>query len=260
MHAQKGVEAAETVGTILHGMLKVQRPVRLKELEAATGIAAAKLHRYLVSMAKSGLISKQPSGNRYDLGLLAYRLGQTAMHGQELLSYLEPYFENFVATLTNPDLGQAVGIGQWVGDGPTIVKWFESHSPLSIRMKPGVHLSITSSATAMLLAAYRPREMTEPLVRAELLERKICTAKEIRRVYAAYDEIRNNAIASSLSSRRAGLNALSVPLFDHTGELVATITTLGMAPHFDASLQGHAAQLLKKLGMELSAKMGHVAL
>ena len=254
---QQGVEAAETVGAILHGMLQVQRPARLKELEAATGIHSAKLHRYLVSMAKSGLISKQQSGSRYDLGLLAYRLGQTATHGQELLSFLEPYFENFVATLTNPDLGQAVGIGQWVGDGPTIVKWFESNSPLSIRMKPGVHLSITASATAMLLAAYLPRDLTEPLVRAELLERNLCNAKEMKRVYATYADIRQRGIASSLGSRRAGLNALSVPLFEKSGALVASITTLGMSPSFDAHLDGAAAQLLKKLGRELSSKMGH---
>jgi DNA-binding IclR family transcriptional regulator len=256
---QKGVEAAETVGAILHGMLQVARPARLKELEAATGIHSAKLHRYLVSMARSGLIAKHKTGSRYDFGLLAYRLGQTATHGQELLSFLEPYFENFVAELTNPDLGQAVGIGQWVGDGPTIVKWFESNSPLSIRMKPGVHLSITASATAMLLAAYRPRDITEPLVRAELLEKKTCTSNEIRRVYANYAEIRRTGIANSLGSRRAGLNALSAPLFDQTGELIAAITILGMSPSFDASLEGAAAQLLKKIAPELSLKMGHLA-
>jgi hypothetical protein len=256
---QKGVDAAETVGAILQGMLQVQRPTRLKELEMATGINAAKLHRYLVSMTKSGLISKQQMGSRYDLGLLTYRLGQAATHGQELLNFLEPYFENFVAKLTNPDLGQAVGIGQWVGNGPTIVKWFESNSPLSIRMKPGVHLSITASATAMLLAAHRPRAMTEPLVRLELEEKNKCTPDEINRVYENFATIHRNGIASSHGSRRAGLNALSVPLFDQSGEPIASITTLGMSPSFDASLKGEAAQLLKKLGSELSSKMGYIS-
>lgn len=125
-----------------------------------------------------------------------------------------------------------------------------------IRMKPCVHLSITASATAMLLAANLPREMTEPLVRAELLEKNLCNATEIRRIYAQYAAIRQQGIASSLGSRRAGLNALSVPLFDQSGGLVASITTLGMSPSFDAQLDGAAAQLLKKLGRELSSKMG----
>lgn len=255
---QQGVEAAETVGAILHGMLKMPRPMRLKALETATGIPSAKLHRYLVSMARSGLVSKQEAGSRYDFGLLAYRMGQAATHGQELLSFLEPYFEKFVAELSNPDLGQAVGIGQWVGNGPIIVKWFESNSPLSIRMKPGVKLSITASATAMLLAAYLPRPLTEPLVRAELLEKKMDTVKDMRRVYADYAAIRQRGIANSRGSRRAGLNALSVPLFDQSGQLIAAITMLGMAPSFDASLEGEAAQLLKKLGAELSLQMGYV--
>lgn len=254
----QGVEAAETVGAILNGLLSLARPARLKELEAATGIASAKLHRYLVSMARSGLVSRQQAGSRYDFGLLAYRMGQAATDGHELLDFLEPHFEKFVARLTNPDLGQAVCIARWVGNGSTMVKWFESNSPLSIRLRPGVQLSITSSATAKLLAAYLPRQVTEPLVRAELLENMTCSAREIRRVYADFEDIRKRCMAASVGSRRVGLNALSTPLFDASGQVVAAVTILGMAPGFDARLDGEAACLLKNLGLELSLQLGYL--
>ena len=72
---QQGVDAAEVVGEIVQGMLKTSRPVRLKDLEMQTGIASAKLHRYLVSMMRSGLVTKSADGSRYDFGLLAYRIG-----------------------------------------------------------------------------------------------------------------------------------------------------------------------------------------
>jgi len=73
---QQGVDAAEVVGEIVQGMLQTSRPVRLKDLEMQTGIASAKLHRYLVSMMRSGLVTKSADGSRYDFGLLAYRIGQ----------------------------------------------------------------------------------------------------------------------------------------------------------------------------------------
>lgn len=262
MNAEKkrqGVDAVEVVGTILQAMLRLPRPTRLKELETVTGIASAKLHRYLVSMIRCGLVSRQETGNRYDFGLLTYRMGQVAAHDQSVLSLLEPMFEKFVAKLGNPDLGQAVGIGQWVGDGVTVVRWFESNSSLSVRMKPGISLRITASATAKLLAAYLPREKTEPLVRQELLEKGRSTAKEVNRIYAEYAAIRESGIASSLESRRSGLNALSVPLFDQQGNVTAAITTLGMAPHFDGNINGAAAQMLRRLGQELSDQMGAAA-
>lgn len=51
-------------------------------------------------------------------------------------------------------------------------------------------------------------------------------------------------------------NALSVPLFDQHGHVTAAITTLGMAPHFDADTEGVAAQMLRRLGHELSRQLG----
>lgn len=253
---RQGVDAVEVVGTILQAFLRLPRPTRLKELEAATGIPAAKLHRYLVSMIRCGLVSRQDTGNRYDFGLLTYRMGQVAAHDHSLLSLLEPMFEKFVAELGNPDLGQAVGIGQWVGHGATIVRWFENNSALSVRMKPGINLSITASATAKLLAAYLPREKTEPLVRQELQEKGQATDKNVNRVYADYAAIREAGIASSMSARRSGLNALSVPLFDQHGHVTAAITILGMSPQFEADPKGPSAHMLRTLGRELSLQLG----
>jgi DNA-binding IclR family transcriptional regulator len=251
-----GVDAVENVGTILQALLRLGRPTRLKDIEAATGIAAAKLHRYLVSMIRCGLVSRQDTSNRYDFGLLTYRLGQVATHDHSVLSLLEPMFEKFVATLANPDLGQAVGIGQWVGHGVTIVRWFESDSTLSIRMKPGVTLRLTSSASGKLLSAYQPKDKTEPLVRRELVEQGGSLEAGVKRVYKEYAAIRKSGIASSLGARRTGLNALSVPLFDQGGHVIAAITVLGMAPHFDADVEGAAARLLRRLGKELSDQIG----
>ncbi|RYY61008.1 MAG: IclR family transcriptional regulator [Comamonadaceae bacterium] len=251
-----GVDAVEVVGTILQAFLSLPRPVRLKDLEAATGVAAAKLHRYLVSMVRCGLVAREANGQRYDFGLLTYRMGQVAAHDGNALALLEPHFEDFVARLGKPDLGQAVGIGQWVGRGATITRWFESNAALSVRTKPGVALSLTGSATAKLLAAWQPRELTEPLVRQELLEQGKATKAAVEAVYTEYAAIRKAGIASSLGARRRGLNALSVPLFDHQDRVIAAVTILGMAPQFDASPAGAAARLLRQLGKELSARMG----
>src|SRR6201992_1923132 len=193
--ARGGVDAVEVVGTILQALLSLPRPARLKELEAKTGIASAKLHRYLVSMIRCGLVTRETGGHRYDFGLLPYRISHVASHDHSALSFLEPHVEAVVAQLAKPALGQGVGIGQWVGRGVTIVRWFETNSPLSIRMKPGVGLSVTASATAKLLAAYQARGITEPIVRQELLEQGFGSNKAVEAVYAEYAAIRKSGIA-----------------------------------------------------------------
>jgi DNA-binding IclR family transcriptional regulator len=253
---RNGVDAAELVGTILDALLRIPRPARLKDLEVETGIPSAKIHRYLVSMIRCGLIRRHESGNRYDFGLLAYRMGQAASHDNNVISLLEPMIEEFIAASADADLGQALGIGQWLGHGATMVRWFETNSQFSIRMKPGSDLGVTGSATAKLLAAYLPRDTTEPIVREELSAREACTTEAIEKVFKEYEQIRKRGIARSLGARRDGIDALSAPLFDHRGEVVAAITVLGMSPHFDTSLNGSAASSLLALSKKLSAWIG----
>jgi DNA-binding IclR family transcriptional regulator len=119
-----------------------------------------------------------------------------------------------------------------------------------------MQLGVTTSATAKLLAAYSAREVTEPLVRSELAERHMEPAEQTELVYREYAEIRARGIANSLGARRSGLNALSVPIFDHDGRVVVAVTALGMAPRFDADLAGTLARQMLALSEELSVQMG----
>jgi DNA-binding IclR family transcriptional regulator len=248
---RQGIDAVEVAGAILQALLRCPRPARLKDIEIATGIPSAKIHRYLVSMIRCGLVRRHGSNGRYDFGLLAHQVGQVVARDNDVVSQMEARLAQF-----SEQIGEVVGIAQWVGSGVTFVNWFESSPEFSIRLKPGMQLDITTSATSKLLAAYQARELTEPRVKSELAARQINSAGQIERVYREYAEIRVRGIANSLGARRSGLNALSVPIFDRDGQVVVAVTALGMAPRFDADMKGPLARQMLALSEELSAQMG----
>jgi DNA-binding IclR family transcriptional regulator len=247
---RQGIDAVEVAGAILQALLRCPRPARLKDLEIASGIPSAKIHRYLVSMIRCGLIRRHAGSGRYDFGLLAHQVGQVAAR-DDVVSQIEARLAQF-----SEHVGEVIGVAQWVGNGVTFVNWFESSPEFSIRLKPGMWLGITTSATAKLLAAYLAREVTEPLVRSELAEHEMHSAEQVERVYSEYAGIRARRIANSLGARRSGLNALSVPVFDSDGQVVLAVTALGMAPRFDADIAGPLARQMLALSEELSAQMG----
>lgn len=249
---RQGIDAVEVAGAILQALLRCPRPARLKDIEIATGIPSAKIHRYLVSMIRCGLVRRHGSSGRYDFGLLAHQVGQVVARDNDVVSQIEARLAQF-----SQHIGEVVGVAQWVGNGVTFVNWFESSPEFSIRLKPGMQLGITTSATAKLLAAHLPREATESLVRSELAERQMHPAGQIERVYREYAEIRARGIANSLGARRGGLNALSVPIFDRDGQVVVAVTALGMGPRFDADVAGKLAREMLALSEELSAQMGY---
>jgi DNA-binding IclR family transcriptional regulator len=249
--SRQGIDAVEVAGAILQALLRCPRPARLKDIEIATGIPSAKIHRYLVSMIRCGLVRRHGSSGRYDFGLLAHQVGQVVARDNDVVSQMEARLAQF-----SQHIGEVVGVAQWVGNGVAFVNWFESSPEFSIRLKPGMQLGITTSATAKLLAAYLKREITESLVRSELAERQMFSAEQIELVYREYAEIRAREIANSLGARRSGLNALSVPIFDRDGQVVVAVTALGMAPRFDADITGTLARQMLALSAELSAQMG----
>jgi DNA-binding IclR family transcriptional regulator len=248
---RQGIDAVEVAGAILQALLRCPRPARLKDIEIASGIPSAKLHRYLVSMIRCGLVRRHESSGRYDFGLLAHQVGQVAARDNDVVSQIEARLAQF-----SRQVGEVIGVAQWVGNGVTFVNWFESSPEFSIRLKPGLQLGVTTSATAKLLAAYLEREVTEPLVKSDLAERQVDAAGQVERVYKEYAEIRGRGIAHSLGARRSGLNALSVPVFDREGRVVVAVTALGMAPRFDADMAGPLASQRLALSRELSAQMG----
>lgn len=67
---RRGVDAVAVVTQILGAILAHEHAPRLKDIEIATGIPSAKLHRYLVSLVEGvtcpqSLIQLLPSNVRY---------------------------------------------------------------------------------------------------------------------------------------------------------------------------------------------------
>ena len=73
--AQRGIQSIEVGGQVLLALVHHGRPMALKDLAGAAGMAPAKAHPYLVSYARIGLIGQDPQTGLYFLGPLALQLG-----------------------------------------------------------------------------------------------------------------------------------------------------------------------------------------
>ena len=79
--SQRGIQSIEVGGQLLRALAHQGRPMALKDLAAAAGMAAAKAHPYLVSFGKIGLVKQDRASGRYGLGSLALQLGLMSTPG-----------------------------------------------------------------------------------------------------------------------------------------------------------------------------------
>ncbi|MCC6608657.1 MAG: IclR family transcriptional regulator [Burkholderiales bacterium] len=242
---QPGVKSVQVGLRVLAALAAAYRPMMLSELAKAVAMPSAKVHRYLASLSRAGIVEQEGPGGRYGLGPLALTLGLSALH------QLDHVRVAGAAMAALRDRTEQTGlVAVWGSAGPTIVRWEECRRPVAVNMRVGSVLRLLDSATGLVFVAFLPRHVTEGLLASEMRGRDAAQVEE------RLAEVRARKMARVRGQQMASIHALSAPVFDHTGALVAVMTLLGPETHFDATWDGPLAAALRDAAGEASARLG----
>lgn len=211
-------------------------PMALKELAAAAGMPASQAHAYLASLRAVGLVAQDGEGGRYDLGPRALSLGFAALSRLDVRDAALEAMRKFRDTTR-----EAVHLSVWSGQSPVIVSRLNGQRGVSLAIRLGFALPLDRSASGRIFLAFLP----------EAGSRNVRSA-----LRAEIETVRCQGIAITDGLLDSGFAALSVPVFDHAGELAAAITTLGAAGHLDTAPDGETAKSLRMAGRTASTALG----
>lgn len=252
---RRGIQSIEVGGQLLLALAADGRPMMLRDLAKAAGMAPAKAHPYLVSFGKLGLIEQDATSGFYQLGPFALQLGLTRLRQLNAIREATTAVRQLVG-----EIDQTVALAVWGNQGPTIVHIEQSSHPLHVNMRPGTVMSLLETATGKVFAACLPPKITGPLTRREMRlalrmdgSRHRITRAEID---ASLTVVRDHGMAQAVGQPIPGINALSAPVFDHSGQIELAITALGPAGTFDPSWDGVIARSLRACAAEVSRRIG----
>ena len=146
-----GVQSVTVAARILNALARAGGSVALKTLAAETGLARAKVHRYLRSLRTAGLVSQQPDTSLYQLGPQAIAIGLAALRG------VNPVAEvcNALPALRD-NINQTVTAAVWSEAGPILVAMQESDHWLTMNIRIGSRLPVLTTAIGRIFLAYLP--------------------------------------------------------------------------------------------------------
>ena len=227
----------------------------LRDLARNAGMPAAKARRYLVSFMRMGLVEQDANSGRYDLGEFSLELGLASLARLDPVRLAGPVLDDLCERI-----GETVALAMWGNHGVTCVRWVEAGGPVTVTLRTGTVLPLTSSATGLAFAAfYRSpylRKMLEAEVQAAAEARKAPPAALLAALTVQFDEIRRRGIARASGSVTPGINGFSAPVFDHSGRMVAAITSLGIIGNFDLDWDSPMAQSTREAAAALSRRLG----
>ena len=221
----RSVTAVERTLTILDAFLQHPGPMKLRDIEAATGLFHSVILRYLISFERRRYIHRRPDG-AYQLGSRIHQLGQAFERSFDLSVYVQPVLERLSA-----HSGESVSF-YVAEDGKRVCLY---------RHEPVQTLKVSMSATTLLL----PMDMTS-------------TARVLFE-FGARPAWREHP-ADLLVRKSSGIHdpwtaSISTPVFNGDQQLVGALTISG--PHFRFDIHNADMQrFLLDQAVALSAQLG----
>ncbi len=253
---KNGVQSLEIGMTILRAISTGHRAMMLKDIAAAADMPASKVHRYIVSLVRSGLVEQDPMTSRYDLGPFALSLGLVAVDRLDRvqLGLLA------IADLRD-DINQTTALAVWSDNGPVIIRSLRPYRPITVNVVTGTALQLLTSASGRVFAAGLPSNITDALIgreRATLsLSQELQTQSGID---AMLDQVRRDGVSIVNDYHLVpGVAAAAAPVFNFKHELTLSVLAIGVKGMIDLAPEGKVVTALKRCAAGLSERLGHVS-
>lgn len=244
-----GIQSVEIAARILAALAAGGGSMPLRDLAAAAGMHRGKVHRYLTSLARAGLVSREAEFGHYGIGPLAITAGLAG------LNRLDPIRLAYAALPALRDaIGETAVLAVWGERGATVIALEESARAVTLNVRVGSVLPIATSAIGRVFAAYLPESAWSRVALAERGKGRGAAQRGLARAIAA---VRRDGVARIEGTLIPGLNALAAPVFDHRGKLAVVLGVVGRRETLAAGTAAPATGALRKAAAALSRELGY---
>ena len=249
--ARQGIQSVEIAMTVLLALERGAGPMTLTQIADSCGMRASKVHRYLVSLGRVGLVSQSPRSGRYDLGPAMRRLGAEALRRMDEVGVASEYLADL-----RDRTKHAVSLLAWGDKGPVVVRWEPGAYPLSSTVRVGSTLPVLTTSAGHVFLSCLPDAVTEPVVRAaQAADPSVPSDEEIARIKA---EVRRKGFALTTDAMVPGATAVGAPVFATEASLPLVVVIVVPAPHSQPAVVSKVCAELVAMTRTISAGLGHV--
>lgn len=237
---KRRIQSIEVGFRVIRALREADHPLALRDITKATGMPPSKVHLYLASFLREGLVAQDPDTGHYALGDFAVELGLSAIRQLNVVDVAKPEMLGLTERT-----GCATYLSLFTERGPAIVSKVDGQRQGAFAVRLGYVLPMTNSATGLVFLAFLPEARTkEALADGESVPARRLSA------------IRSSGHATTAGLINANFAAISAPIFDFTGEIAAAVTLLGPDKYLvDARLERSIDDVVASAG-RTSAKLG----
>ena len=219
---ETGVKAVHLTLDILETISQAPNGLGVSELAATLGFTKSSIFRHLQTLVERGYLLQNPDTLRYTLGLRAASLGRLAAREANLVAAAQGPMRQL-----RDEVGQTVTLVVIDAKSLLVVDRLLGFDMLEIGVRPGSILPLHATSHGKVAMAFS-RQPLAKLARSRPLERLTpFTVTDWAQLEEQIALIRQQGWSSSPQEIVLGINALSAPIFDRTGDCVAALAIVG---------------------------------
>ncbi|MGO4109559.1 IclR family transcriptional regulator [Paenibacillus sp. YAF4_2] len=192
----------------------------MTEIAEKVGLHKSTVHRMLATLEDRGFLERDPSSERYHLGMRMWELSAHLSRSDDQAVIWQPEMERL-----RDRLGETVSIYVRDGSERVRIQAVQSNQPVRRVAPVGARLPLYAGASSKVLIAYSDRFVQEQIFGdpAWLLTIDLDQYKQ------QLEEIVEQGYATSFEEREPGVAALSAPIFNRHGQVAAALSVSGPA-------------------------------
>lgn len=235
---------------VLSALEEARGPATLSALAKRASLQPAKVHRYLVSLIRTGLAEQEQPSGLYTLGPATRRLGVEALRRGDEVTVATSH-----ALALRDATQHTINLATWSNSGPVIVRWDHGAYPLPITVRVGSTLPLIDSSVGRVFLAHLPAAVTRPALR-EQQKRGETSAPTEEELASIIDGVRDHGYSVTTGAIIPGLTVAAAPV--HAGGLGVALVVSLVAPTsvLTPSVQGRLVTRLLDTAASITKDLG----
>jgi len=197
----------------------------ISQLSVKTGLSRAAVRRCLYTLTKLGFAGAE-DGTRYSLRPRLLSLSHTYTTSNTLSTAAQPILERMSSALR-----ESFSVATLDGEDIVYIARTQVNRVMAVDLHIGSRLPAYCTSMGRVLLAYLPPDQLEQyLTKAVLTPHTNRTITSVEKLRLALRNVRRTGYALVDQEYEVGLRSMAVPVYAHSGRVVATVNLSGNAP------------------------------
>ena len=227
--------------------------IGMSELSQYVGLSKTTVHRILQTLKTLGFVAQEGETDRYRLTIRLFELGAKALESVDLVREADTEMRR-IGQLTR----ESLHLGVFDEDHIIYIHKIDADYGLRMHSRIGRRSPLYSTAIGKVLLAWmQPEKAREVLSRCEFRKSTQRTLASAQAVMSILPHVREQGYGEDNEEQEEGLLCVAVPVFDHSGHVIAGLSISFPTMRCGADTKAHYVAVLKEAGVAISARLGY---